>query len=572
MKSFFFCFLAYFLGSLTCISFGFEKSSELQTCPPQSALVVSKQTLYENKEHSLGIQNYTTAELLEKYPNSFITRNGSQLMIEGSPIRLAGGNIYWLGLDENGSPGIAYPTEFRQRDAITTAVKVLGATCWEQQIVRTRAERFNEEAAAIIDRAIAIAKENNVRLVIPLTDNWHYYHGGEYTFCNWRGTNNLTEFYSNETIVKDFENYIWHLLNHYNNLTGNYLKDEPTILAWETGNEICPPPQWTNDICLFIKSINSGKQLVLSGRYGVSSLELELECVDLYSNHYYPMDPQQVAMDAQLSFVNIFFKKSNAITVVFFAGEFGWTTGDLSFLDSFLESMYSNGVNMDCYWSLFPHNDSYGFEYHDDGFSLYYPGEYTPDDLQTNTSLKIKSLRNHALLMSGYTPGTLPDYPVCGQPKISNITSDISNGATTIFWRGACGCCTYNIEKSFQNDAGWVVLTSGVTDFEGFFQDDSVYHECNLKIFWFLVSFSNIENLAFKHKIVDNRITIKKLEIDFTYSYNITLKHEIRSNKKYLISNNEKTKQHKQIHDLSYVIDKISNIFCFLIVIYTFYV
>ena len=69
-----------------------------------------------------------TISLLREYPDSFITRSGSKLQIEGHTIRLAGANIYWLGLDENGSPGIAYPTSFRVQDAISTAVDTLGAT------------------------------------------------------------------------------------------------------------------------------------------------------------------------------------------------------------------------------------------------------------------------------------------------------------------------------------------------------------------------------------------------------------------------------------------------------------
>jgi hypothetical protein len=31
---------------------------------------------------------------------SFITRSGSQLMLDGKPFRFGGANMYWLGLDE----------------------------------------------------------------------------------------------------------------------------------------------------------------------------------------------------------------------------------------------------------------------------------------------------------------------------------------------------------------------------------------------------------------------------------------------------------------------------------------
>ncbi len=53
-----------------------------------------------------------------------VSRNGSQLMLNGQPFRFAGANIYWLGLDENvpSNGSIAYPTKFRQTDALITAI------------------------------------------------------------------------------------------------------------------------------------------------------------------------------------------------------------------------------------------------------------------------------------------------------------------------------------------------------------------------------------------------------------------------------------------------------------------
>ena len=96
-----------------------------------------------------------------------------------------------------------------------------------------------------------MAKQYNVRLVIPLTDNWNYYHGGELTFCNWRGMSDQAQFYSDKDIIGDFKTYISTLLGHVNNYTGVALKDEPTILAWETGNELgkCKCDNWLFSVC-----------------------------------------------------------------------------------------------------------------------------------------------------------------------------------------------------------------------------------------------------------------------------------------------------------------------------------
>ena len=194
-----------------------------------------------------------TVSLLKQYPDSFVTRNGSDLILENNVIRLAGANIYWLGLDENGSPGIDYPTTFRVEDAILTASKILGST-----LVRSHTLGISygnpksfEPTLNSFDKQIAInkicesiyyAKINNIRLIIPLTDNYYYYHGGEHTFTDWYNINNVTLFYYNQTVINAFKYYLNTLMNTYNNYTNTYIKNEPTILAFETGNEIYPPP------------------------------------------------------------------------------------------------------------------------------------------------------------------------------------------------------------------------------------------------------------------------------------------------------------------------------------------
>src|SRR5947209_14064404 len=53
----------------------------------------------------------------------FVTRSGSQLMLNGSPFRFAGANMHWLALDDFTN----YPSEFRVNDGLDAA-KEMGAT------------------------------------------------------------------------------------------------------------------------------------------------------------------------------------------------------------------------------------------------------------------------------------------------------------------------------------------------------------------------------------------------------------------------------------------------------------
>lgn len=66
----------------------------------------------------------------------------------------------------------------------------------------------------------------------------------------------VQQFYTNATIVNDFKNYIKHLITHVNPYTGLSYAEDPTIFAYETGNELGGPTfgdmdvpvSWTADI------------------------------------------------------------------------------------------------------------------------------------------------------------------------------------------------------------------------------------------------------------------------------------------------------------------------------------
>lgn len=90
-------------------------------------------------------------------------------------------------------------------------------------------------------RGIYLAEKYNIRLIIPLLDWWGYPFwgglgnnpGGEKTLPN---------------IIKDkiANNYfkkqvLGPLMNTKNSYSNRLLKDEPAVLAWESGNELGNP-------------------------------------------------------------------------------------------------------------------------------------------------------------------------------------------------------------------------------------------------------------------------------------------------------------------------------------------
>src|SRR5437764_5211528 len=149
--------------------------------------------------------------------SGFVTRSGSQLMLNGHHFRFAGANIHWLGLDDSTN----YPSQFRINDGLDAA-KEMGATVVRshslgistgcRNCIEPTLGAFNATAFAHNDYVIKAAKDRGIRLIIPFTDNWRYPEGGKYNFTKWCGISNENQFYFNAQVIKDFETYISTLL------------------------------------------------------------------------------------------------------------------------------------------------------------------------------------------------------------------------------------------------------------------------------------------------------------------------------------------------------------------------
>jgi mannan endo-1,4-beta-mannosidase len=121
--------------------------------------------------------------------NSYITRKGSKLLLNGD--RYVGGaaNVYWLGLDENvippaGEPfyepfNASYPTLGRITEVMNTLVTMgaktirshtLGVSTGNPLSIMPNLGEVNQEAFATIDWAIFQARQHGLRIIIPLTD------------------------------------------------------------------------------------------------------------------------------------------------------------------------------------------------------------------------------------------------------------------------------------------------------------------------------------------------------------------------------------------------------------------
>ena len=384
----------------------------------------------------------------------FLTRDGSALLSDGAQYRFAGVNTYWLGLDEN-TGSVAYPTHFRVTDALTTIAGVVpGATIRAHTLgISTGNARsfepslgvFNSSALDSADWAIAEAERLGLRIIVPLTDNWRYYHGGKHDFTTWCGDSDETHFYTLGCAIAAFKDYIAARLSHVNPYTQRTAVDEPAIAMWETGNEIAnAPAAWTEDIAAYIKSLDKN-HLVMDGNNletGSQSYLGQVPSVDVFTQHFYP--PNAAKLEQQAAAVA-------AVDRAYIVGEYGWVSGGgtLTYNASTLACLNTVNCSGTCVWSLFPHADSFGFVQHNDGFTFHYPGD------DGGMSRFIGDLRANGAAMAGVPVAPLPT------PLTPAVTATLKGALS---WRGAALAETYHVQLANAPSGPWVDAGGAPTD------------------------------------------------------------------------------------------------------------
>ncbi|GAA5982721.1 hypothetical protein JCM11641_007767 [Rhodosporidiobolus odoratus] len=366
-------------------------------------------------------------------PTAFVTRSGQQLKLGSANYRIVGPNIYWLCSDENSVPWAAPPDKGRVREALAIAV-AMGAntirihTCGisvgpnNPYNLEPSKGVYNSTLWDIRDYVLYAAREYGLRVILPLTDNWDYYHGGKYSFIDFAGLSRNekgAKFYTAKAVIAAYQDYITTILTRVNSYTGIAYSNDPTILAWETGNELggyinaemWPPASWTNSIISTIREVDS-RHLVIDGTAGFWNYTtgatpdgLNIAGVDMISDHGYPRNTGILNKEIALA---------KAAGKAFFISEYDWTsTGGGASLDSYLSTIESSGSYLgDMIWNGMGHDSQCcAFVPHSDGYSLYYPNGNSAAD-QAN----ILKVIGHWYKVTGRTrPSVLPAV-ACPQP------------------------------------------------------------------------------------------------------------------------------------------------------------
>lgn len=190
----------------------------------------------------------------------------------------------------------------------------------------------NDSRLRQMDFILSLAKENSIRIIPVLVNNWNDY-GGKAQYTAWIGKSAEDAFFTDTDAVHLFKNYVNKIVARKNTYTGVEYRNDPTILAWEIMNE----PRsgisnknnsevlrtWTNDMDTYLRSIDSNHLVSL----GTETAALcSVTAIDLCSVHLYVEDqgvPKYPSITAVTHYLSSQAKEARLIKKPIYIGEIG---------------------------------------------------------------------------------------------------------------------------------------------------------------------------------------------------------------------------------------------------------
>ena len=352
----------------------------------------------------------------------FVTRAGATLKLDGKTFRFGGSNNYYLMYKSRAMVDdvLADATAARFTVLRTWAYLDIGNEDGSGS-VHGKADgvyfqywdgtkpAYNDGPDGLqrLDYVIAKAGQAGVKLVLGLTNNWKDF-GGMDQYVRWAGRQYHDDFYTDPVIRGWYADWISHVLNHVNTITGVAYKDDPTIMTWELGNEprckgsgVYPQSPgcttqtlvtWADEMTRHIKSIDrhhlvsvgdegffcddpASTDWTVNCGEGVDTVALaKLPAVDVMSYHLYPNGWGKTAAWGT-DWIKRHSAEARKLGKAVMAGEFGYLDKATRnpVYQAWTDAVISSGGNGFLYWILSGVQDD-GSPYPDyDGFTVYCP-------------------------------------------------------------------------------------------------------------------------------------------------------------------------------------------------------
>lgn len=411
--------------------------------------------------------------------DKFVKRSGADLRLGGKEFRFGGTNNYYLMyksdkmvdavLESASTAGFDVVRTWAWYDrGRKDGTGSIGGTehgvyfqYWDEAAGRPAYNDAGEDGLKNLDYVVHKAKQEGIRLVLPLTNNWESF-GGMDQYIRWRewqlgSSAGLTHstFYTDAVIRGWYKDWITHLLNRTNVYTGLKYKDDPTIMTWELANEprcvgggaypkdpgcgvetLLP---WVKDISEHIQSVDN-KHLVSVGDEGFfcrpDTTDWTTDCtdgvdtvafaalksIDVMSFHLYPDHWTKTAEWGDW-WIEEHAREAARIDKPVMLGEYGWNNKATRnpVFKSWLDTAYRTGIDGVLYWILSDIQDD-GSLYPDfDGFTVYCPSPVCTT--VSNTAERMRTGR--------YTFPPVADHDVAQTEFETAVTIDVTANDTS---------------------------------------------------------------------------------------------------------------------------------------------
>ena len=245
--------------------------------------------------------------------SSFVTVKNRQFYVGGKPYYYIGTN-YWygslLGLEKDKKRGVERlrkELDFLKANGVTN-LRLLGGAEGSGMIngvmrvappLQPEQGKFDENVLDGLDLVLSEMNKREMKAVVFLSNNWEW-SGGFQQYLIWNGkvpddqkTRKLTwdeqrdivsKFYSCEPCKAAYNKQVDLFLNRTNKYDGKKYTEEPSIMAWELGNEPRPMrpyanddyKKWISDVAAMIKSKDKNHLITIGheGFMGTEDLKL----------------------------------------------------------------------------------------------------------------------------------------------------------------------------------------------------------------------------------------------------------------------------------------------------------
>jgi mannan endo-1,4-beta-mannosidase len=381
-----------------------------------------------------------------------------------------------------------WPNEYEVRDALDSIRQMGGRVARIYALSVRKADdpadmprhvlgpaQFDDQAFETLDMVLDVARAKGVRLIIPLVDNWSWW-GGVNEYAAFR-EKPRSAFWTDRQLIDDYKESVRFVLERVNTRNLVAYRDDPTILAWETGNELHCPHGWTSEIAAYMKQLDPN-HLVLDGRHEqvLQQASLDDPNIDVLQTHHYENDPREMIAHIRRSAAMARDHKP------YLVGEFGFlsTAGMTAVMDTITDEGLAGGL----VWSLRFHSRDGGFYWHSephggDNFKAYHWPGFASGESYDETRV-LREIRRRAFAIRGIRD---PERGTPGAPAIIEVGS-----GGLLSWRGAAGAGAYDVQRTDSLTEAWRTIATGVSDaatqYRPLYSDQSVVSG---KSYWYRV-------------------------------------------------------------------------------------